>query len=79
MNIVSLSDVIEKGFLVFMDSSLDNAFYVTDSERCTVRFPCNEDGLYINEPGCTFKSRTKDGAIIMMNTMTMLLRMAMMV
>ena len=49
MNIVSLSDAIEKGFSVYMDSEKDNAFYVTDSERRTVRFPCNDQGLYMNE------------------------------
>ena len=35
MNIVSLLDAVEKGFSVYMDSSLDNAFYITDSERRT--------------------------------------------
>ena len=59
-NIVSLSDAIEKGFLVFFDSDLDNAFYVTDSEKRTVRFPCNEQGLYVNEQGRTFMSKAKE-------------------
>ena len=69
MNIVSLSDAIEKGFSVFMDSSLDNAFYVTDADRQTVRFLCNEAGLYVNETGRTFKSRTKEGEIVMTNVL----------
>ena len=59
-NIVSLSDAIEKGFSVFMDSDRDNAFYVTDSEKRTVRFPCNEHGLYVNEQGRTFKAKSKE-------------------
>ena len=66
-NIVSLSDAVEKGFTVFMDTALDNAFYVTDSQRRTIRFPCNEEGLYTNETGRTFKSLDKNGAIVMMN------------
>ena len=60
MNIVSLSDAIEKGFSVYMDSEKDNAFYVTDSERRTVRFPCNDQGLYMNEQGHTFKFAAKE-------------------
>ena len=54
MNIVLLSDAIRKEFSVFMDSSLDNTFYVTDAERRTVRFSCNDQGLYTNESGRTF-------------------------
>ena len=59
-NIVSLSDPIKKGFSVFMISEKDNAFYVTDSQKCMVRFPCNEKGLYINNQGRTFKSTAKE-------------------
>ena len=59
-NIVSLSDAIEKGFSIYMDSDKDNAFYVTDSSKRTVRFPCNEQGLYVNEHGRTFKSTSKE-------------------
>ena len=49
MNIVSVSDAVSKGFHVFFDSQMDNAFYVTDEENRTVRFPCNESGLYVKE------------------------------
>ena len=68
MNIVLLSDAIEKGFIVFIDSKLDNASYVADSKRRTVSFPCNEEGLYMNETGCTFKKKDENGVIIMTNT-----------
>ena len=47
VNIVSLSNAIEKGFQVFMDTDLDNAFNVTDQDKRTIRFPCNKQGLYM--------------------------------
>ena len=49
MNIVSVSDVVQKGFHVIFYSAYDNAFYVTDENKRTVRFPCNEAGLYMKE------------------------------
>lgn len=51
MNIVSVSDVISKGFQIYFDSKKDNAFYVTNELDRMVRFPYNEAGLYIQE--CT--------------------------
>ena len=54
-----------------MDSEMDNAFYVTDAEKRTVRFPCNEQGLYMNESGHTFKSKATECChcqIVMNNT-----------
>ena len=68
MKIVLFSDVNEKGCMVFMNSELDNAFYVTDSKRRTVRFLRNEEGLYMNEKGLTFKKRDKNDVIILTNT-----------
>ena len=49
MNIVSVSDAVKKGFHVFFDSEVENVFYVTNKKGVTIRFPCNEDGLYIKE------------------------------
>ena len=39
-----------------------------DSERRTIRFQCNEEGLYINKTGHTFKKKDKNDVIIMTNT-----------
>ena len=39
MNIVSLSDAIETGFQVFMDTVLNNAFCVTNKKRERSGFP----------------------------------------
>ena len=59
MNIVLLSDAIEKGFQVFMDTDLDNAFYVTNQDKRTIRFPCNEQGLYMLEKDFSPGKKTK--------------------
>lgn len=48
MNIISLSNVVIKGFCMFMDSKSDNVFYVTDKAGNTVQFPCNQE-LYMKE------------------------------
>ena len=48
-NIISVSDAVQKGFHVFFDSTIENAFYVTNSKGRTIRFPCNSMGLYIKE------------------------------
>ena len=68
MNIVSLSDAIEKGFQVFMDTDLDNAFYVTNQDKRTIRSPCNEQGLYMLEkdisPGKKNKRHTVMATVI---------------
>ena len=42
-----------------MDTDLDNAFYVTDQEKRTIRFPCNEQGLYMLEKDVSQDKKTK--------------------
>ena len=49
-NIVSMSDVIRKGYQVVMNSDRENCFYDVDRKSKALKFPCNEDGLYVRSP-----------------------------
>ena len=64
MNIVSVSNTVKKGFQVYIDIPIDNAFYVTDAQKITVRFPCNEQGLYMQEHKHTSDKNEKDHMVM---------------
>ena len=44
-DIVSISDVVRKGFRVCFDSKIENIFYVYKKDE-EIRFPYDEQGLY---------------------------------
>ena len=42
-----------------MDTDLDNALHVTNQDKRTIRFPCNEQGLYMLEKDISPVKKTK--------------------
>lgn len=61
-NLLSLNDAVRNGNRVFMDTDVDNCFFVIDQDRCVTKFPCNERGLYIMERPASIKSRAMSHA-----------------
>ena len=42
-----------------MDTGLDNAFNLSNQDKMTIRFPCNEQGLYMLEKDAGQGKNTK--------------------
>ena len=45
----SLSDMVNNGHRIQLDTHLENAFLVTSRDGKTIRFPVDERGLYVKE------------------------------